>query len=252
MRIVAIVPCFNESVKLGRVLSRLSEAKKKFQFSFRIVVVNDGSTDNSVSLAARHRVDAVVHLVRRQGVGEALRRGFSEVRNLADVVVVMAGNDKDDPEQIPDLLAPILRGEADFVRGSRFLPGGQSAGLPAYRALGIRVLSRLASFCSGTRVTDATNGFCAFRRELLAEDAIGGTLHLGTELPESKKWLAGYSLEPFFWMEAIRRGFQVREVPVSKIYPPKQEGYTKMRPWSGWWALARPLLAVSRPNRGRA
>ena len=55
-------------------------------------------------------------------------------------------------------------------------------------------------------------------------------------------WLDKYELEPYLFLKAIRLGYKVKEVPVSKVYPPKELGYTKMKPLVGWWSILRPLV----------
>lgn len=57
-------------------------------------------------------------------------------------------------------------------------------------------------------------------------------------------WLDEYSLEPYLLYKAIRLGWRVGEVPVSKIYPPRSVGYTKMKPITGWWSIIRPVLLL--------
>ena len=58
-------------------------------------------------------------------------------------------------------------------------------------------------------------------------------------------WLDKYELEPYLFYKAITLGHKVTEVPVTKIYPPKEEGYTKMKPFSGWWSILRPLVYLA-------
>ena len=150
-----------------------------------------------------------------------------------DVLVIHAGNDKDEPKEIPLLLDPIVKGAADFVQGSRYLGGGGFGNMPKYRVFSTRVLHPLAfSLAARKRVTESTNGFRAFRTALLRDPRIDWR----------QTWLDRYELEPYLLLKAIRLGYRHCEVPVTKIYPPHEQGYTKMRPVVDWWSILRPVV----------
>ena len=83
-------------------------------------------------------------------------------------------------------------------------------------------------------VSESTNGFRAIRTRVLAD--------LRIDLDQS--WLDEYELEPYLYLRAIRLGYRTTEVPVTKVYPPKAFGQTKMRPVVGWWSILRPLVYV--------
>ena len=171
---------------------------------------------------------------RNLGIGASMKRVFEyALEREYDVLVIQAGNDKDDPLEIPALLAPILDGEADFVQGSRYLGGGGFGNMPKYRVLGTRVIHPLAfSIAARKRVTESTNGFRAFRTALLRDARINWR----------QEWLDRYELEPYLLLKAITLGYRHREVPVTKIYPRHELGYTKMRPVLDWWSILRPIV----------
>jgi dolichol-phosphate mannosyltransferase len=149
--------------------------------------------------------------------------------------VVMAGNNKDAPEEIPLLCDPIADGRAAFVQGSRFLKRGASFGeMPFYRRVATRVHPLLFSLAARRWVTESTNGFRAVHRRVLEDPRIN----------LDQPWLDAYELEPYLYLRAIRLGYRTAEVPVTKIYPPRRLGQTKMKPISGWWSILRPLLYV--------
>ena len=170
------------------------------------------------------------------GVGAALRAGYARALDGGfDVAVVMAGNDKDSPEEIPRLLDPIAENRADFVQGSRFLQKGADFGeMPLYRRIATRVHPLLFSLVAGCRVTESTNGFRAIHRRVLEDPA----------LDLEAAWLDEYELEPYLYLRAIRLGYRTLEAPVSKVYPAKHLGQTKMRPITGWWSMLKPLVVV--------
>ncbi|MEE8142310.1 MAG: glycosyltransferase family 2 protein [Planctomycetota bacterium] len=231
-KILAVAPCFNEETRIGQVIQRVQGLPAGVVDE--LVIVDDGSSDNSPKVA-RELGATVLRLDTMQGVGAALRKGFDYALEKGfDIIVVLAGNNKDEPQEIPDLLAPILSGESDFVQGSRFLKRQSLASMPFYRRVATRLHPLLFSFCSGKRVTESTNGFRAFRRELLEDPRI--RLH--------QKWLDEYELEPYLYYQAIRLGYRTGEVGCTKIYPPRGESYTKMQPITGWWSILRPLFLL--------
>jgi dolichol-phosphate mannosyltransferase len=176
----------------------------------------------------------VLALGRTIGVGAALRAGFTWARaHGADVIAICAGNNKDAPEELPRLLDP-LAGGADFVQGSRFLAGGRTGGMPLYRHFATRLHPLLFSLAARKRVSESTNGFRAFRASLLDDARIN----------LDQDWLDEYELEPYLYWKAIRLGYRTCEVPVTKIYPPKALGYTKMKPITGWWSMLKPIVLL--------
>jgi len=152
-----------------------------------------------------------------------------------DAIVILAGNDKDRPTEIPRLLDPIRSRGYDFVQGSRYLKGGEYGKMPFYRRLATGYVHPLLfSLVSGKRITDSTNGFRAIRLALFDDPRID----------IDQPWMNQYELEPYVFFKAIKLGYKVAEVPVTKIYPPKSLGYTKMKPITGWWSILRPLFLL--------
>jgi len=228
-RIIAIAPAYNEKGKIGRVVERIPR-----ELVDVTLVVDDGSDDGSAEEAEALGA-VVIRLGSVQGVGSALRRGIEyAIEHAFDIVVILAGNNKDNPDEIIRLASAIVDDGCDFVQGSRYLPGGQHGHMPLYRILATRLHPLLFSIVARKRITDSTNGFRAFRTSLFRDKRI--------DLWQD--WLDEYELEPYLFFKAIRCGYSVKEVPVTKIYPPKSIGYTKMKPVTGWWSILRPLVLL--------
>jgi dolichol-phosphate mannosyltransferase len=229
-RVLMIAPAYDEEAKIGEVVRRCPR-----DVVDEMLVVDDGSTDRTadVARAAGARVISMGYVA---GVGAAIRRGFEVARAEGfDIVTVIAGNNKDDPGEVTRLLDPICDGACDFVMGSRFLAGGGYGGdMPAYRKVATRLHPFLVGLLTGRRITESTNGYRAIKTSVLADPRI----NLG------QTWLDQYELEVYLLIRVLRLGYRTCEVPVSKIYPPRAIGNTKMRPVIDWWKMLRPVFVV--------
>jgi dolichol-phosphate mannosyltransferase len=227
MRVLAATFAYNEGEKIKRTLARHPAER-----SYDLLVHDDGSTDGALD-----GIDPRITVLRNetnQGIGASMKRVFQYALDREyDVLVIHAGNDKDNPLEIPRLLGPIEAGAADFVQGSRYLGGGGFGNMPSYRVVGTRIVHPLIfSIAARKRVTESTNGFRAFRTALLRDPRIDWR----------QDWLDNYELEPYLMLKAIRLGYRHVEVAVTKIYPPHALGYTKMRPFVDWWSIVRPVV----------
>jgi dolichol-phosphate mannosyltransferase len=230
MKILAAAFAYNEGDKIRRTVARHPQDR-----NYDLMVMDDGSTDGAVQALESDRV-LVLRNKTNKGIGFAMKQVFEySIANGYDVLVIQAGNDKDDPLEIPRLLAPILSDEADIVQGSRFLPGGGYGNTPSYRIIATRYVHPLMfSLAAGKRLTESTNGFRAIRTTILRDPRIDW----------QQAWLDKYELEVFLLYKAIRLRYRHMEVPVTKVYPPHQQGYTKMRPITGWWSILRPIVLL--------
>ena len=164
LRRVAIVPALNEEVAIPGVIDEL----RGFDPGMDVVVVDDGSVDRTAAVAAAKGV-RVLRLPFNLGIGGAVQTGFRfAFENGYDLAVRIDGDGQHDPSQLPLVLGPILRGEADIAVGSRFAGGGDGYRSSRTRRIGIRLLAWVVSRIVGQRVTDTTSGFQALNREGIA------------------------------------------------------------------------------------
>jgi glycosyltransferase involved in cell wall biosynthesis len=192
--IAVVIPAYNEADGILGVLEELPTTLAGMRVE--PIVVVDGGTDDTATVARAAGFTTAVHAVNR-GQGDALRTGFAlALARGTEIVMTMDADGQHRPDQMIDLVTPILEDRADYVQGSRFLGEYDDAG--GARDLGIRGFTALINRVGGTRITDCTNGFRAIRAKSLA------TMHL-TE--------ARFSA-PEILIESSRRGLRMLEVPV--------------------------------------
>jgi dolichol-phosphate mannosyltransferase len=210
-----VVPTYNEADNIRPVIAAILAA----QPTSTILVVDDSSPDGTgrtaEDLAAADPRVRVRHRAAKQGLGRAYLDGFSVALAAgADIVVQMDADFSHDPTTLPSLVAPIGRGEADLVIGSRYSKGG---GVVDW-GLGRRVISRCGSLFARTVLrlspNDLTGGFKAWRASTLAAIPFDG-VHAG-----------GYVFQIEMTFRASRAGARIREVPIT--FHDRRVGQSKM------------------------
>lgn len=231
MKTLFFVPVFNQVRELPRVLEEFAAARLPEVF---LLLVNNGSHDGSERLV-RESGHPAIDLPRNRGVGYAHRLALEwALERQVEIFGTMAGNAKMLPAEIPRLIEPILGNQADYVTGSRFLPGGASPNLPAFRRGSIPLVNGFVRLCTGARLTDATCGFRACRLDFLQR----------AELDWQAPWLDTYGFEYYLYAKVLLdRKIRWREVPVTMRYP-KAGPYSKIRPGRDWYAMLKPWLVA--------
>ena len=192
--VVACIPAYNEEDTIGAVVSR---ALKHVDM---VIVCDDGSTDLT-SEVAREAGALVIRHEKNMGYGAALRTLFERTRAInPDVMVILDGDGQHDPDDIPSLIKPILLGEADIVVGSRFLG---KTDMPAYRGIGIKLISLVVRLTAYPNIRDAQSGFRAYSRRAIRAIRI-------TE--------RGMGASTEILLKAAYHGLKLKEVPIEVSY----------------------------------
>jgi len=223
LKIVAGMPMFNEEETIGSVIvSTLRHVDM-------VVCIDDGSSDSSASIAEACGAHVIQHRSNR-GYGATMKTLFRHALELdADILVILDSDGQHNPKDIPSLIEPITSGQADFTIGSRFVDGGGGVDMPAYRKLGIKVITAASNLSSDLNISDTQSGFRAFSKAALQKlrfDAEG--MELSLEILE----------------DANEKHLRVKEVPTIIRYDvPKGSNFTALS--HGFTVLTWALLSLS-------
>ncbi|MCA1056372.1 glycosyltransferase family 2 protein [Rossellomorea aquimaris] len=195
-KVIVFMPAHNEEESIGSVISRVPRSFHP-AVDVEVLVINDGSTDSTVEVAERAGADHIVTFKDNRGLGAAVREGLkSSVELGGDIGVMIDADGEYPPEQIPDLLQPIFRSEADYTMGSRFL--GTINGMKIHRRLGNYCFTALQSLLLGKWIYDGQSGMRAFSRQAM----------------ESAEIIHDYNYAQVLTLNLVRKGFRVKEVPI--------------------------------------
>jgi len=224
VKILAIVPAYNEEETIGAVILSLKERMPALD----ILVVNDGSTDRTSENANETKKALVVDLPCNLGIGGAVQTGFLyAVREGYDVAFQFDGDGQHLAAEVDKILAPILAGEADVVIGSRFLGGNEGFRSTFPRRVGIRLFQWVNTLLTGQRITDNTSGFRAYNRKALT-------------------FLSRYYPSDYPEPEAVillgRSGFRLKEVPVKMRE--RASGRSSINALRSVYYMVKVLLAI--------
>ena len=191
-----VIPVFNEEATVARVVSRVAA----LPMNAELIIVDDCSTDKTRAILARVADLPNVQVILKDqnaGKGAALRTGFEQASG--DFIVVQDADLEYDPRDIPPLIQPLIRGEADIVYGSRFI-GDVVHDESFVHRLGNWVLTQGSNFFTGLKLTDMETCYKALTREAMQ------AVHIEQDR---------FGIEPELTAKLARRGFRFKEVPIS-------------------------------------
>lgn len=188
-KVIALIPAYNEEQMIGKAIDSVSK------YVDAVIVVDDGSTDETGKIAEKRGV-LVVHHDTNQGLGRAIRDGMkAAVIAGSDIIVIFDADLQYDACEIPQLVSPIRKGEADLVLGSRL--SGQIEYMPIVKLWGNRIFTKITGWLAGVPVTDAQTGFRAFTKNVAVNLNISSS----------------YTYTQEMIIRSAKKGFRIKEIP---------------------------------------
>ena len=196
-KIIVCVPAYNEARHIENIVR---DAKP---YCTEVIVCDDGSVDNTGELARAAGATVIRHESNR-GYGAAIKTLFNtaKIRN-ADIMITFDSDGQHDPHEIPKIVEPILKQEADIVIGSRFLTADDKKKVPSYRSFGIKTITKFVNAASYDHITDSQNGFRAYGRNAISKlDLYDDGMAISTEI----------------LIKAKENNLTIKEVPITVTY----------------------------------
>ena len=166
MKLLVAVPCFNEAKTIVTVIKRIPLVIADIS-QISVLVVDDGSTDNTSQYASENGAFVIRHNINR-GVGAAFNTAVNyAIENKFDIMINIDGDGQFSPEDIPKIISPIISNEADFVTASRFKDKAFTPVMPRTKLYGNYMMSMLVSRLTRIKFYDVSCGFRAYSRETL-------------------------------------------------------------------------------------
>jgi glycosyltransferase involved in cell wall biosynthesis len=222
VRVSFLIPAYNEAATIGEVLERIAGLGLDAQ----VIVVDDGSTDDTGSIA--EAAGATVLRRGHGGKGAAIRAAIEAAEG--EISVIQDADMEYDPIEVPELIGPIVRGAADVVYGSRLRGGKPQRAYLFWHLVGNRFLSLLTCVLFNTTLSDMETGYKAFRTDILKS----------LELREN-----GFGLEPEITGKVCKRKLRIYELPISYYGRTHEEGkkITWRDGFRAIWVLLRVRVA---------
>ncbi|MCB0195513.1 MAG: glycosyltransferase family 2 protein [Anaerolineae bacterium] len=231
MKLSVVIPVYNEESTISQVIDKVREVELPLERE--IIVVDDGSTDETVDILARRQKDVTfVHFSRINfGKGAAIRVGLTYV--TGDIVIIQDADLELDPNEYRLLLEPILAGQAKVVYGSRFLKPNPN--IRRRTLLANKFLTWFTNVLYGSRLTDMETAYKAFKADVIA----------GIKLDCHR-----FEFEPEVTGKLLRKGFDIKEVPIS--YNPRTEEEGKKIGWRDGYTAIWTLLKYRLADQSKA
>ncbi len=223
MLLSVIIPVYNEELTIGNIIDRTKLALQQIGLTFEIIVVDDRSYDRSLEVAKKCGVKLLT-LKQHLGKGYVLRAGFAKAKG--NIIVTIDSDGSHRPEELKEVLTPLLENKADLVIGSRYM-NKKPVAARKLNAFGVRIFNFLIQLLTRTPTTDSQSGYRAMKRQVLNKQ---------------KLYAREYEIESEMLVKTVKAGFRVAEVPIS--FEQRTYGHSGVDPlWDGSKILYSIVLA---------
>ncbi|QHW35163.1 glycosyltransferase family 2 protein [Paenibacillus rhizovicinus] len=236
-KLVVFLPAHNEERNIGQVIERIPREMGR-NWTVEVLVIDDGSADGTVEEALRAGADHVVSFKENRGLGAAVREGLAGcVRLGADIGLMIDADNEYPAEEIPEVIAPIREGRADYTMGSRFK--GTIRGMKLHRRLGNICFTMLQAILLRRMIWDGQSGMRGFSREAM----------------DCADIIHDYNYAQVLTLNLVRQGFVMEEVPITYQVRVHGQSFIKFRKYVGnvlpaiWREMRRPAAERERVPR---
>lgn len=220
--IEVIIPTLNEESTIGKLIESINSLKISNKIS--ILVIDGGSTDNTVKICKEHNV----RVVKQKGRGKGIAMRESVEHTNAEIIVFIDGDGTYSAADLKSLINPILNDEAEMVVGSRVLGKMEKGAITLLNTLGNKMFNKTINFALKSNVTDSLTGYRALRRDTFNDLVL---------------FSSNFEIEVEMTVEALAKGYRVIEIPVS--YGNRVNSKTKLNPVNDGLKIARTLLFIT-------
>lgn len=227
-KILIIIPAYNEEECILTTYQKIVNYNKEYGTNYDVIVINDCSTDRTLNICQENNIP-VISLVHNLGIGGAVQTGYKyALENNYDIALQYDGDGQHDINYVKNIIQPIIKGNADFVIGSRFI-NKESSNFQSStaRRIGIRLISFIIKLVTGKKIFDVTSGFRAANSKVIADFA--------------QSYPIDYP-EPITNTELLKKKYIVKEVPVSMNE--RIGGVSSIHSWKSIYFMVNVILSV--------
>jgi len=226
-KILLIIPAYNEEENILNTYNSIIEYNKKNKTNYDVIVINDGSTDNTENILIKNNIPHI-RLISNLGIGGAVQTGYKYAYyDDYDIAIQFDGDGQHDVNYVRNVIIPIINKKADFVIGSRFIKDLSQFKSSKARRIGINIISFFIKISCGKKVYDTTSGFRACNKDII------------------KLFSNSYPLEypePIATVQLVKRGYQIEEVAVNMRE--RIGGKSSIHAWKNVYYMLNVCLSI--------
>lgn len=227
-KVLLIIPAYNEEENILKTYKTIINYNKQNKTNYDVIIINDGSTDNTENILLKNKINHI-KLIHNLGIGGAVQTGYKyALENNYDIAIQYDGDGQHDVRYVERIIDPIIKDQADFVIGSRFIKKDKNNFQSTFtRRIGINLISFFIKKVSGQKIYDTTSGFRACDKRIIREFAD----NYPTEYPE-----------PITTVELLKKGYKIDEVSVKMNE--REGGVSSINSWKNAYYMINVILSI--------
>lgn len=227
-KILIIIPAYNEEANILSTYKTVKEYNKKNKTSYDVVVINDGSFDDTENILIKNKINHI-KLINNLGIGGAVQTGYKyALENNYDIAVQFDGDGQHDIAYVKNIIDPIIKGSADFVIGSRFIKKDKNNFNSTFtRRMGIGLISFFIKLVTKKKIYDTTSGFRAASKEVIE--------YFASDYPMEYP-------EPITTVQLLQKKFKIKEVPAKM--KARVGGKSSIGSWKNFYYMLNVIISI--------